>query len=70
MVTEQNFMKMVPKNVAGNWTGEGTKYREDGSIIYKGTYKEGKPEGQGISYFKNGSIRYEGGWKENKYEGQ
>lgn len=39
--------------------GEGEEYDDDGSLIYKGSYKMGEKSGKGILYYSDGSI-YEG----------
>ena len=40
----------------GKSEGEGTKYNEEGDIIYYGNYLNGNVDGQGIYYFKNGQY--------------
>ena len=38
-------------------------YNENGTLIYNGSFSEGKYNGKGTSYYKNGKIRYEGNYK-------
>ena len=44
-------------------------YHENGKLMYKGDYKNGKREGSWISYWGNGQLSSKGNYKNDKKEG-
>ena len=49
--------------------GQAKRYREDGTLIYEGEYKDDEWEGNGVYYTPNGDI-YRGNFKQRKFHGQ
>lgn len=49
--------------------GRGERYREDGSLCYKGGLKDGLYDDTGTLYYPNGAIDYQGGFAFGKKEG-
>ncbi len=50
-------------------TGEWISYFEDGRIMSKTTFKDGKTDGKIVVYRKNGTLFYEGYYKQGLKEG-
>jgi antitoxin component YwqK of YwqJK toxin-antitoxin module len=44
-------------------------YWENGQLMSKGRFKNGKQEGSWIMYWENGQLMYKGDYKNSKQEG-
>ena len=49
--------------------GQGTVLAEN-VILYRGEWRDGKPDGQGSSYYADGDVSYEGEWREGLAHGR
>ncbi|MBE3101750.1 MAG: hypothetical protein IMZ47_05705 [Firmicutes bacterium] len=56
-------MVVTAWNNGGLYQGEGSLYREDGTIIYKGSFDKGLYHGIGQLYDEGGLLIYEGQWQ-------
>jgi len=64
----ESYVGLKDKN--NKRTGKGSYFSKDGSLMYKGFFKDDKRDSFGKLYDKNGVIRYEGLWKNNKGDGE
>ena len=51
------------------FTGKVESYYNNGQLMYKGTFKDGKKEGPWVGYNHNGQLSYKGTFKDGKDEG-
>lgn len=51
------------------YTGKVFTLHENGTKMYEGNYKDGKPDGLSVSWHENGQKWSEGNWKNGKQEG-
>lgn len=67
-VRESEETETVPETDPDN--GRGERYREDGSLCYKGGLKDGLYDDTGTLYYPDGTIAYQGGFSFGKKEGE
>jgi antitoxin component YwqK of YwqJK toxin-antitoxin module len=52
------------------FTGEFIRYRANGQLYKKGSYKDGKKEGEWVEYYDNGQLFEKGNFKNGDMEGE
>lgn len=66
----QETAETSPEEETDPDNGRGERYREDGSLCYKGGLKDGLYDDTGTLYYPDGEIAYQGGFAFGKKEGE
>ena len=67
-LVERNGIKYLV-NSRTPFTGEGTRYYNNGQLMVKGNFKDGKREGVFVNYDEGGQLKGTGNYKDGKLDG-
>ena len=69
ITAEKGYIAYTGQVKGGYAEGNGELFREDGGLVYSGTFSKNKYHGTGTQYYPSGQVKYTGEFEDNLYQG-